>query len=196
MSMDVLSTIDADRRRLIGFSVLAVALGRSASAAAEAKSAGTGSQHDFDFFLGSWKVRHRRLRMRLASNDEWDEFDGTTKCQSFLGGIANINDSSARGPRGSYRGIGIRAYDAKTNTWADWYLSERTPTLIDVPGLGRFVNGVGTFLSDDTFEGKPIKVRGLWSDITPNSLQWAQAFSPDGGRTWETNWIMRYTRIT
>ena len=29
----------------------------------------------------------------------------------------------------------------------------------------------------------------------PASMQWEQAFSPDGGRTWETNYVMHHTRI-
>lgn len=156
---------------------------------------GAGSEHDFDFFLGSWKVSHRRLKVRLANNNDWEEFGGATECRPLLGGTANLNDSIVNRPGGSYRGLGLRAYDAKTSTWADWYLSTRNPTTIDVPGIGRFANGVGTFLSDDTHDGKLVKVRGLWSHITPNSLQWEQAFSPDGGKTWETNWVMRYTRI-
>jgi hypothetical protein len=68
------------------------------------------------------------------------------------------------------------------------------PTQIAVEGTGTFANGVGTFLSDDTFEGKPIKVRGLWSNVTPDSFQWEQAFSVDGGKSWETNWVMRHDR--
>jgi hypothetical protein len=90
--------------------------------------------------------------------------------------------------------MGLRAFDAKTNLWADWYLDGRNPTKIDVPGIGRFTNGIGIFLSDETFEGKPIKVRGTFSHITASSLQWEQAFSPDTGKSWETNWVMRFVR--
>ena len=186
--------LDLDRRRMMQLSLLAavpglIALGPSEVVAAEQRS-------DFDFFLGSWKVKHRRLKKRLANNTEWEEFEGSTTCQSILGGIANLNDSVSHRAGGTYRGMGLRAFDAKTSTWADWWLDGGNPTKIDVPGVGRFADGVGTFLSDDTFEGRPIKVRGLWSDVTPNSLQWAQAFSPDDGKTWETNWVMRYTRMS
>ena len=64
-----------------------------------------------------------------------------------------------------------------------------------VDGVGRFANGVGIFFADDTFEGKPIRVRGMFTPLTPRSMQWEQAFSPDGGRTWETNYVMHHTRI-
>ena len=105
-----------------------------------------------------------------------------------------MNDSVVNAGDGSYTGLGLRAFDATTKTWADWYLDGRSPTAIDSPGIGRFTNGVGTFLSDDTFEGRPIKVRGIFSSQSGTLAHWDQAFSADGGRTWETNWVMRYTR--
>ena len=195
-------TDDPDRRRMLQLSLAAIpalmVLGAADSAFATygvKPATGAGPEHDFDFFFGAWRIRHRRLKERLANNHEWEEFDGATTCRSLLGGLANINDNIINRPSGAYRGLGLRAFDAKTNTWADWWLDGRNPTRIDVPGIGRFANGVGTFLSDDTFDGKPIKVRGLWSHITRSSLQWEQAFSPDNGKTWETNWVMRYKRI-
>ena len=66
---------------------------------------------------------------------------------------------------------------------------------LDPPVRGRFQDGVGTFLADETFNGKPIRVRFTWSKITPASAHWEQAFSPDAGATWETNWVMDFTRL-
>lgn len=191
-----------DRRRAMQLSLaalpilmtLAEAGGASAQGAAAPATGGAGSEHDFDFLLGSWSVKHRKLKKRLVGDNEWLEFDGATTFQSLLGGVANMNDSVVNGPSGPYRGLGLRAYSAKTSTWADWYLDGRDPAAIDPPGVGRFTNGVGEFLSDDTYDGKPIKVRGLFSSINQTTAQWEQAFSPDGGRTWETNWVMRYIR--
>ncbi|MFP2924946.1 hypothetical protein ACLESO_06960 [Pyxidicoccus sp. 3LG] len=193
---------DSERRRLIQLSLLAAASGLmpSGTAVAAAPSPGSGTTvgpggpGDFDFFLGTWSVKHRRLRQRLANNNDWQEFDGTCRVWSLLGGLANINERVVNRPDGAYRGLGLRAFDPTTKTWADWNLDARHPHRIDVPIIGTFTNGVGTFLSDDTFEGRPIKVRGMFSKITPTSAQWEQAFSPDGGKTWETNWVMRYTR--
>lgn len=178
----------------IGALCLSSSAGDAASACANTAT-GPDPVRDFDFFIGTWLVSHSRLKERLAGSSEWQKFDGTCHVRSLLGGCANIDDSLVDLPDGAYRGIGLRAFDAKTKTWADWWLDGRDPHKIDVPVVGRFANGVGTFLSDDTLRGKPIKVRGLWSRITPTSLQWDQAFSPDGGKTWETNWIMRYARM-
>ena len=116
-------TNDLDRRNLMlslgGLSAVA-RVARPAFAAAEATPAGHDASHDFDFFLGSWDVHHRKLKTQLAGATEWEEFGGTTVCQSLMGGIANINDSIVERPTGTYRSLGLRAFDAKNGTWADW----------------------------------------------------------------------------
>jgi hypothetical protein len=90
----------------------------------------------------------------------------------------------------------LRAYDPKTGQWAIWWLDGRTPmAMLDPPMLGRFANGVGTFYNDDSLRGKPVRVRFIWSMITRDSTHWEQAYSPDGGKTWETNWISDFTRV-
>ena len=80
----------------------------SSSDGAKPQVAGAGPEHDFDFFLGSWKVAHRRLKKRLANNNEWEEFEGATRCESILGGIANFNDSVSYRASGTSRGMGLR----------------------------------------------------------------------------------------
>jgi hypothetical protein len=187
-----------DRRELLRWALLTTALGsvrRASSESAPHSATAPASHHDFDFFLGHWQVAHRRLKQRLAGSNDWEEFEGTSHCQSLLGGIVNLNESLVHRSSGSYYGMGLRAFDAESGSWADWYLDGRKPTKIDVPGMGRFDEGVGTFLSNETFEGKPVVVRGRWSQVTPRSFVWEQAFSPDGGKTWETNWVMRHTRV-
>jgi hypothetical protein len=57
------------------------------------------------------------------------------------------------------------------------------------------VNGVGTFLGDITFNGKPTKTRFIWSKMTGISAHWEQAFSADGGKTWETNWYADFKKV-
>lgn len=181
--------IDTQRRRLMTLVAALPGLIALNQAEAAADSAG-----DFDFFLGKWQVKHRRLKERLVGSKEWEEYAGTTHCQAILGGIANFNDSVVHRSGATYRSLGLRAFDAKTNAWTDWSLDGRNPTQVTVDGVGRFVNGIGTFFADDTFAGKPIRVRGIFTPLTARSTQWEQAFSPDAGRTWETNYVMRYTR--
>jgi hypothetical protein len=153
------------------------------------------SAHDFDFFHGRWTVAHRRLKDRLAGCTEWELFGGTSHAQPLLGGAGIIDDNVIELPAGSYRAATLRSFDPATKQWAIWWLDGRHPHAIDAPMVGRFENGIGTFFADETFRGRPITVRFLWSAITPTTARWEQAFSPDGGKTWETNWEMDFTRV-
>ena len=151
--------------------------------------------HDFDFLIGSWRVHHRRLKLRLAGNHDWEEFEGTSRLEMTMAGAGTVDDNWLDLPGGAYRAVGIRAYDPKTGLWSIWWLDGRTPFGdLDPPVKGRFVNGVGVFYADDTLRGKPVRVRFIWSNITANSAHWEQAFSPDGGKTWEVNWVTDFSR--
>jgi hypothetical protein len=154
----------------------------------------TDHSHDFDFLPGKWHVHHWRLKERLADNHDWIEFEGTLELRITMDGHGNMDDNYIGLPSGPYRAMGIRAYDPKSQTWAIWWLDGRDPHTIGPPVIGNFKDGVGTFEGDDTLNGKPIKVRFVWSKVTANSAHWEQAFSPNGGQTWETNWRMDITR--
>lgn len=89
----------------------------------------------------------------------------------------------------------MRDYDEVAGTWAIWWLSTAEPHVLDVPVIGRFENGVGTFLAEDSLDGRPILVRFLWLNADGPAPRWEQAFSQDEGQTWETNWVMDFTRV-
>ena len=67
--------------------------------------------HDFDFYMGTWRVRHRRLTERLAGSDEWEEFEGTSRAWPLLDGAGNIDDNVLELPDGTYRAISLRTYE-------------------------------------------------------------------------------------
>jgi hypothetical protein len=160
----------------------------------EAESASASTASDFDFLVGRWRVRHRRLVERLAGATHWEEFGGSSELRTLMNGHANIDDNRIDLPGGSYRAVTLRSFDPATRRWAIWWLDGRHPHQLDVPMVGGFSGGVGTFNADDSFKGRPIRVRFLWSGITPTACRWEQAFSADAGRTWETNWEMDFTR--
>ena len=149
---------------------------------------------DFDFQVGSWRVLHRRLKERLCGCAEWEEFSGTSEMRRVLGGRGNIEDNLLLIPSGALRAIAVRDYDPAQGTWAIWWLSTAAPHLLDVPVIGRFENGIGTFLAEDSLDGRPILVRFLWLQTQGPLPRWEQAFSADAGQTWETNWTMDFTR--
>lgn len=150
-------------------------------------------RHDFDFQIGDWTVAHRRLRRRLAGDDSWDEFPGTCAMRPVIGGLGNVEDNHLELPDGPYRAAALRLFDPARRRWSIWWIDGRTLAL-DAPVHGGFENGVGTFIGEDSFEGRPILVRFTWSEITATTARWSQAFSEDGGATWEPNWNMRFRR--
>lgn len=152
------------------------------------------SERDFDFFIGRWRVAHRRLRERLAGCAEWAEFGGTCTTQKVLGGLGNMDDNWLDLPGGAYRAVTLRTYNSATKLWSIWWLDGRYPNRLDMPMVGRFENDVGIFFADDTFDGKPVRIRFLWTQPGYDAPRWEQAFSPDAGATWETNWIMNFKR--
>jgi hypothetical protein len=54
--------------------------------------------------------------------------------------------------------------------------------------VGGFDGNRGEFYAQDEIEGRPIKVRYIWTKVDHDHARWEQAFSYDD-RTWETNWI-------
>ncbi len=152
----------------------------------------TSSSRDFDFLHGQWTVTHRRLTERLANSDTWETFTGTCQTIPTMGGLGNVDDNVLNLPSGTYRAVSVRSFDPATSGWAIWWLDGRYPHTIDVPVIGRFTQGEGVFFAHAVFNDKPIVIRFRWSEINTGAPQWEQAFSADGGTTWEVNWVMRF----
>lgn len=155
----------------------------------------TSTPQDFDFLIGHWKVSHRRLKERLTGCQDWEGFEGRCRMWPLLGGLGNIDDNVLELPSGSYRAASLRTFDPATRQWAIWWVDGRNPHRLEPPVVGGFADGVGEFQCDDELRGQPVRVRFLWSDITPTRARWQQAFSADGGRSWETNWVMDFERL-
>jgi hypothetical protein len=149
---------------------------------------GTG---DFDFLVGSWHVANRRLTQTLVGSSDWDEFPSSSQCCGVFGGAANFDEISI--PARGFCGLTLRLFDSEREEWSIYWASSRDGRL-QPPVVGSFADSIGTFYSRETYNGADITVRFIWSDITTDSARWEQAFSPDDGKTWETNWIMEFTR--
>ncbi len=112
----------------------------------------------------------------------------------ILGGCGNFDENVIELPQGTYQACTVRLFNPEQGRWSIYWIDGRDPKL-DQPVHGTFSDGVGTFFGEDTFEGRPIRIRFLWSQIKANSARWEQAFSVDSGATWEANWIMEFTRV-
>ena len=150
-------------------------------------------RQDWAWLVGNWNVRHSRLKERLAGNSQWEEFDGTSLLWLTMDGLGTVDDNMLELPAGTYRAVGVRAFDAETRLWSIWWLDGRT-NAIDPPVRGRFEGDSGIFYGDDMLRGRPVKVRFRWTDIQSATPHWEQAFSADQGATWEVNWQMEFTR--
>jgi hypothetical protein len=153
-----------------------------------------GTAHDFDFWMGSWHVRNRRLRERLSGSEEWDDFESRVAARPLPGGMGN-EDVYCTDFDGGFIGMSFRFFDPETNTWSIYWADSRRPGLLDPPVLGSFDGDTGIFEGSDTFDGRPILVRFTWSGIRTPTPRWEQAFSDDDGETWETNWVMDFTPV-
>jgi hypothetical protein len=150
-------------------------------------------QHDFDFEFGTWKTHLRRLLRPLTGSTTWVEYDGTTVVRKVWDGRANLVELAVDGPAGHFEALSLRLYDPRSQQWSLNFSGLGSGSM-GVPAIGRFRNGRGEFFNQETLNGRAILVRFVISDITPASCRFEQAFSDDGGKTWETNWIAVDTR--
>src|SRR5436309_15722780 len=151
-------------------------------------------QHDFDFEIGTWKTRLSRRLHPLTGSAAWLEYEGTTVVRKVWDGRANLVELEADGPAGHIEGLSLRLYNPQSHQWSLNFANSEGGTLSQ-PTIGEFKNGRGEFFDQETLNGHAIFVRFVIFDITPNSCRFEQAFSDDGGKTWEVNWIATDTRV-
>ena len=151
-------------------------------------------QHDFDFEIGTWKTHLKRLLHPLTGSTTWGEYEGTSVVRKVWNGRANLLELEADGPGGHFEGLNLRLYNPQSHQWSLNFANSNGGTLSQ-PTIGEFKNGRGEFFDQESFNGSAILVRFVISDITPDSCRFEQAFSDDGGRTWEVNWIATDTRV-
>ena len=148
-------------------------------------------RRDFHFLYGRWSVRHRRLTARGVGSDAWDEFEGTSFTQGLMDGLCNVEENDF--PDRGFQGVAFRSFDVGAQRWSIHWVSS-LDGVMQPPVHGHFENGVGVFLGEDVDGERPVKVRYCWDEIAAGSARWSQAYSYDGGETWETNWIMSFAR--
>jgi len=151
----------------------------------------TGDMHDFDYFAGGWTTKQRRLNVRGAGSSDWEEFSAVECLSLYLGGLATVDELYI--PSKTRAGLTLRAFDVEKHQWSIYWVSSATGKLDPVPVVGGFDGNRGEFYADDQDEGRPVRVRYLWTKLDHDHARWEQAFSYDS-HTWETNWIGEFTR--
>lgn len=151
-------------------------------------------QHDFDFEFGSWHVHLRHLLHPLTGSDAWVALEGTSVVRRVWSGRANLGELDVKNATTRIEGLSMRVYNPQSHQWSIYWANSKDGRL-GTAMIGQFTNGRAEFFNQEVYEGRAIYVRFIFSDITPISFRLEQAFSADGGKTWEPNWIAAFTRL-
>lgn len=178
------SSIGLIAASMVGVGGNASAAGALASGIITGKGIG-----DFDFLTGEWKIKIHKFD--TSGPDGKKVMDASATVHRVLGGAGSIEE--LRKGDGSFWGMGVRVWHPETKQWADHWTSAEDG-VVNPPQLGQFIDGAGVFLLDDTEDGKPVKIRAFWDQITPNSCRWYQTMSRDDGKSWERSTYMNWTR--
>jgi hypothetical protein len=152
-------------------------------------------QHDFDWEIGTWTTNVRVLRNPLSGKaPEWAEYKGTSVIRPLLGGRANFVELSVGGPAGRIEGGSLRLYNPQSRQWSLNFASLRNG-MLTAPVYGAFDGrGRGLFYGQDIIDGRAILVRFVITQVSEKEAHFEQAYSADGGVSWEDNWIAVDTR--
>ena len=148
----------------------------------------TSSQHDFDYLVGNWKLKNRKLASRLTHSTEWIPFESRVEMHQILNGLGNIDKYTDEASGKPYEGVALRLFNPATRLWSIYWADSNTAVL-DPPVVGSFENKIGHFFARDTYRGTPIIMVFRWDVRNPHRPTWSQAFSADEGKTWEWNSI-------
>jgi len=193
-------TPTSHKRILVGvIAALALLATTSAGAATTrtppAPATTDGGVHDFDWEFGAWTSDVRVLADPLSdTEDEWLRFRGTTVVRPLMDGRANAVEFDVSGDAGRIEALNLRLHEPQADQWSSTFVSMRDG-LLTASVKGGFHDDVGEFYGDDTLGGRPIEVRFLIYRLGPDKARFEQAYSDDGGVTWETNWIAVDRRV-
>jgi hypothetical protein len=200
--MDVKKTLNSIRNVgrffvstvLVGYLLSIAAVAQTAAGASQPSSGELrDGQHDFDFNIGTWKTHIRRLVHPLTGSNEWVDLNGTVHVRKVWNDRAQLEEIEADGSGGHLEGLTLFLYNPQAHQWGQYFV-DSAEGVVNQPQIGEFKNGRGELFDQESFNGRTVFVRFVWSDITPNSHDVEQSFSDDGGKTWEPNFVATLTR--
>ncbi len=150
-------------------------------------------QHDFDFEIGDWKTHLRRLVHPLTGSTTWVEYEGTSVVRKVWNGRANLVELVADGAAGHFEGLNLRLYNPESHQWSLNFANSNGGTLSQ-PTIGRIQEWTRRVFRPGNTE-RPGHFCSICYLGHHPSCRFEQAFSDDGGKTWEVNWIATDTRV-
>ena len=175
-------------------------LSRAAAPAAVPPPAVHDGGHDFDFVIGDWKAHVRRLPDRLVGSTKWIEYDGISNHHKLLDSNANFEEFEVRNAAGDHlKGQTLRLYNPESHQWSIYLVDVNKGTLDGPPQIGQFTTRpdgktMGEFYAQDLWKGRAVMIRYQWTSLSPTSAHMEQAFSDDGGKNWDVNWICELSK--
>ena len=158
------------------------------------KPANHDGQHDFDFNIGVWQTHIKRILDPLSGATRSIELNGTVTVRKVWNGRAQLEEIETDGPNGHWEGLTVFLYNPEAHQWSQTFANGKSGVLT-TPLVGSFTRGRGELYSQETVDGRSVFVRGVWSDITPDSHHFEQSYSDDGGKTWAPAFIANLTRL-
>lgn len=172
------------------YPALPAAAGESA---APPKAVVRDGQHDFDFNIGVWKTHIKRVLDPLSGSTQSIELNGTVTVRKVWDGRAQLEEIETEGPNGHWEGLTLFLYNPEAHQWSQNFVDSKVGVLT-LPQIGSFKDGRGELFASDTVNGRTILVRGVWSEIKPDSHRFEESYSGDGGKTWAPAFIANLTR--
>jgi hypothetical protein len=173
--------------------LVAVAMLAGVASSAHAEDLHDG-QHDFDFNVGTWKSHIKRVQDPFSKPGQFIELNGTVTVRKVWDGRAQLEEIEADGPNGHWEGMTLFLYNPEARQWNQSFVNSKSGVL-NPPLIGSFKDGRGELFASDTFKDRSILVRGVWSDIKPDSHHFEEDYSNDGGKTWAPAFVAELTRL-
>jgi hypothetical protein len=146
--------------------------------------------HDFDFAVGTFHTHIRRAPDPFAQPGTWLTYDGIKTTRQILDGNGDVETIEADGPS-HLSVLNLFFYDKTTHQWNLYFPQGNA---MGAPAIGEFRDGVGTFMSQDSYKGRSMLVRQQWTPTGANSYHFEQSYSADFGKTWVSNFMADLTR--
>jgi hypothetical protein len=154
-------------------------------------------QRDFDFDIGVWHTHIKRFLDPFAGNSGSIELNGTITVRKVWDGKAQLEEIEVDGPKGHWEGLSLLLYNPSAQQWSQSYVNSKVGTLSSSTAtVGEFKDGRLVLVGQDsTTYDKTILVKVIWSDIKPDSHQYEEWYSNDGGTTWVLSFTANLTRL-
>jgi hypothetical protein len=167
-------------------------LERTSSSAASAGAGTAALSHDFDFNYGTWRT-HIKYRRGSSHTPAWGQQTGTVTLRKVWNGRGLLEEISVGGADG-FVGLTLYLYDPQTHEWSQSY-ADSSDGKFGPAMIGTFSHGRGELFGQDTYGGKLVLQRGVWSDIRTDAHHFEIDVSDNGGTSWQPVFIAALTRI-